>query len=142
MAVKVVLALNTQKNHVLRCLCHIKEKKCMPFSEEHKAKLSKANKGKPSHNKGKTLSKETRAKMSASQIGEKNHLYGKHLSDEHKAKISVACKGKNKGKPSPFKGKHHSEETKAKMSASRKATWAKKKAEKNLDEKNLENQND
>ena len=48
--------------------------------------------------------------------GNKNML-GKHLSEEAKKKLSESLKGKNKGKPSPWKGKHHSPEAKRKMSA-------------------------
>ena len=69
------------------------------LSEETKAKISAARKGK----KGKPHSEESKAKISAANKGKK----GKPLSEEHKAKISAA----NKGKPL-------SEETKAKLSAS------------------------
>lgn len=64
------------------------------FSEEHKAKLSAALKGKTSPNKGKTFS------------------------EEHRAKLSAARKGKpspNKGKPAWNKGRSPSPETRAKM---------------------------
>ena len=86
-----------------------------PMSEEHKTKISSANKGKSkgpqseehkaklsTANKGKSTSKQSRAKMSAAKIGIPK-------SEEHKAKISSANKGKST-----------SEETKAKISASKK----------------------
>jgi len=76
-----------------------------PLSEEHKNKLSKANKGKhPSEesnkkrsesNKGKLRSKETKQKMR------------KPKSEEHKKKMSEVAKGRT-----------HTEETKKKMSKS------------------------
>ena len=72
-------------------------------SEETKAKMSAAKKGKPSPTKGKSHSEETKAKMSAANKG-------KSPSDETKAKISAA----KKGKPSHKKGKPQSEEHKAK----------------------------
>ena len=68
-------------------------------SDEHKAKLSAALKGK----KRNPLSDETRAKLSAAK-------QGKPRSDETKAKISAALKGKT-----------CSDETKAKMSAAKKS---------------------
>jgi retron-type reverse transcriptase len=71
-------------------------------SEEHRAKISAANKGKKPWNKDKKLSDDTKAKISAAQIGKK-------LSDDTKAKLSAAQKG--------YK---HSEEAKAKMSAAKK----------------------
>jgi len=95
------------------------------LSEETKAKMSAARKGRP----GKPQSEETKAKKSAA-------LKGRPRSDETKAKISEASKGRThseetkakigaarKGRP----GKTRSEETKAKMSAARKAYLAKKK---------------
>ena len=73
-------------------------------SEEAKAKISRANKGK---NKGKSII---------------SPMKGKHHSEETKAKISKANKGKcyNKGKDNPMYGKHHSEEIKAKISRANK----------------------
>jgi hypothetical protein len=112
-------------------------------SEDHRARISEANKGEKSHMWGKSLSDETRAKLSEAQKGEKSHMWGKSLSDETRAKISEAHNGKTlsdetraklseskKGKfPSdesrakmsePQKGRTHSDETKAKMSEARK----------------------
>lgn len=60
--------------------------------------LRRKHKGKPAHNKGKTVSIETRAKISANHKGNT----GKTHSDETRAKISAAMKGKiphNKGIP-------------------------------------------
>lgn len=81
-----------------------------PKSEEHKRKISEAE-------KGRHLSEEWKRKISEANKG-------KHLSEEHKRKLSEAHKGKpawNKGTyESGMKGKHHSEETKRKMSEARK----------------------
>ena len=78
------------------------------FSEEHKRKLSEAN-------KGKTHSEKTRRKMSEARkgkyCGKNNPNYGKHHSKETKKKLSEALKGKN----SPNYGKHRSAETKKKI---------------------------
>jgi hypothetical protein len=70
------------------------------FSEETKRKLSDANKGQVPWNKGKTgvYTEETKKKMSDANKG-------KNLSEEHKKKISESLKGKK-----------FSEETKKKMS--------------------------
>ena len=66
-----------------------------PHNEEHRAKISAAN-------KGKTHNEETRAKMSASRKG-------RTFTEEHRAKMSASNKGKT-----------HSPETRAKMSAANK----------------------
>jgi hypothetical protein len=86
------------------------------------------------------LSRETRAKMSAAQKGRPSHHLGKHHSEAAKAKMRAAKKGHSvsletrakmraarKGKPSPYLGKHHSEEAKAKMRASQRLRWQKRK---------------
>ena len=88
------------------------------LSEEHKKKISDANKGKKRSeeqkkqisdvHKGKKLSEDTRRKMSKARKGEKNHFYGKHHSEEAKKKMGEANKIARKGK-------NHSEETKEKM---------------------------
>jgi group I intron endonuclease len=89
---------------------------CIGFShsEQTKEKISAANKGHPSWNKGKTLSDEhkrklseshknpsveTRNKMSASHKGQ---MTGKHHTLETKRKISESHKGKSSG----VKGRH------------------------------------
>ncbi len=90
-----------------------------PLSPEARAKISAANKGKPSPNKGKVASLETRGKISAKLQGNTNRLGSKH-SVESRAKISVAMKGR----PSPkkgMKGKPVSAITRAKISATKKA---------------------
>ena len=83
-------------------------------SEESKAKISAAKKGKT---RG-PMSEEQKAKMSAAQKGKK-------MSEESKAKLSASRKGKTQGPMSEEqkakmsaaqKGKRHSEESKAKMS--------------------------
>ena len=94
-------------------------KKRAPFSDEWRANLSKASRGKPRPwQVGKKHSEEERRKMSLANKG-------KTLSAEHKAKIAAARKG--------F---HPSEETCRKMSASRMGRiitpeWAKKISEAN-----------
>ena len=75
------------------------------LSDEHKKKLSEANKGQIPWNKSKTLSEEHKNKLSEANKGHE-------VSDETKMKISEAHKGKN----NHMYGKHHSEETKKKMS--------------------------
>jgi group I intron endonuclease len=72
------------------------------MSEESKAKISKAM-------KGRKLSEETKRK-----VGEANSkaLKGRHVADDVKKKISEHTKGKN----NPFYGKHHTEESKKKIS--------------------------
>lgn len=84
-------------------------------SEETKLKISKANKGRVSHRKGKTLSEEHRRK-----IGEANKAsqLGKKLTEKTKRKISE--NNARKGKPGTMKGRKHSEETKRKMSETHK----------------------
>lgn len=100
------------------------------LSEESKAKISKANKGKPCGKRGaghylfgKHMSPEHLARREASRKAsyrKENHpLYGKHLSVEARAKISMA----NKGEKNSFYGKYHTEETKRKMSEARKGKY-------------------
>lgn len=101
---------------------HMKGKKCGPFSEDHKKKLSDAH-------KGMTLSEETKRKLSETMKGSKHPMFGKHCSEETKKKISEALKGQtlseetkrkmsetHKGKNNPMYGQKHSEESKRKMS--------------------------
>ena len=57
-------------------------------SAETKRKISEAQKGKTTWNKGKHHSYETRKKISEAQKGEKHWFYGKHHSEETKKKIS------------------------------------------------------
>jgi hypothetical protein len=93
------------------------------FSEESKAGMSAARKGKPAHNKGKSPSKETRTKMSKSKKGKNNPNYGKSPSKETKKKMSEAQLGEKNhryGKKSPNYGKSLPKETRTKMSESKK----------------------
>ena len=97
------------------------------FSENHRKKISEANKN-PSEeirrkqseaNKGKTVSEETRRKLSEAQSkykGETHQCYGKTFSEESRRKMSEAHKGQI-----PWnKGKTLSEENKKKLSEVRK----------------------
>ena len=100
--------------------------------EETRRKMSEAKKGKPPHNKGKSISVEQKAKLSEA-------LKGKPLSEETRAKMSEAQKGKTlseehrqkmseakKGKSPHNKGKPMSVEQKTKLSETLKAYWARK----------------
>jgi len=93
-----------------------------PFSEEHKAKISKATKGRVAWSKGKHLTLEHRLKIG---IGNK----GKKVSRDTRLKLSQNQKAKWQdtnyrtkqhfsriGLTSGMKGKHHSKETKLKIS--------------------------
>lgn len=86
----------THKEHTK---LHHKGKKCKPFSEEHKRKISEAN-------KGHTTSDETKRKLSEA-------MKGRTFSDEWKKKISETKKGKK-----------HSNETKRKLSEAKKCISA------------------
>lgn len=68
----------------------IEAKKCV--SEGTRKKISEANRGKPSHRKGKCLSMETRKRMSEALIGN-THLKGHNHSEESKKKISQSLTG-------------------------------------------------
>ena len=75
-------------------------------------KISKANKGKPAHNKGKTLSDETKQKISdrtklAMSIMDKSYL----LNEEYRKKLSDNSKRLQKEKKIGMHGKKHSEKT-------------------------------
>jgi len=100
-------------------------------SEEHKAKISAAMKGRPGTMTGKHHSEETKAKISAIRTGKHRSeetkakvsaaRIGKCLSEEIKAKMSASKMGHPgywKGRSGPWTGKHRSEETKAKISES------------------------
>lgn len=118
-------------------------------------KISKANKGKPSPNKGKTLSEETKKKVSEgtkrgmasldmsyrsnidyrSKISEnckrlqqegKIGMSGKSHSAKTKEKMSAAQSGSN----NPMHNKTHDAETKRKISEASKLMWAKRRMEK------------
>lgn len=95
------------------------------MSEESRARMSLAKKGKPSNRKGIPLTEEHKAKIAASKKGKTPYNKGKHLSEEQKAVLSAA----NKGEKNPNYGKHRSPETIARIIESNKRTWAKKKLE-------------
>ena len=59
-----------------------------------KAKMSKANSGKPSPNKGKTHTDVTKAKMREVKLGKPGPNLGKTFTDQTKAKMSKAHLGK------------------------------------------------
>jgi len=86
------------------------------LTEEHKAKISVANTGKPSAIKGKKRSEKTRAKMKASAQGRIPVFVGKEISEETRDKIRKSRTGKKM-----------SEESKAKLSAALtgKTSWNK-----------------
>ena len=127
------------------------EEKRLTISE----KLSKANKGKPSPNKGKTLSEETKKKVSEGtkrgmayldksyrwnedyrkKISENNKrlqkegkigMAGKSHSTKTKEKMSVSQSGSN----NPMHNKTHDAEAKRKISEASKLMWAKRRMEK------------
>lgn len=127
------------------------EEKRLTISE----KLSKANKGKPSPNKGKTLSKETKKKVSEGtkrgmasldksyrwnedyrnkisknskrlQKEGKIGMSGKSHSVITKEKMSAAQSGSN----NPMHNKTHDAEAKRKISEASKSMWAKRRMEK------------
>lgn len=68
------------------------------LSDSHKENISNALKGKyvgeKNHNYGKHFSEEHKRKISEAQKGEKNHMYGKHLPEETRKKMSEAQKRK------------------------------------------------
>ena len=88
-------------------LCH----KCACNTEEHKTKISKAN-------KGRKHSQESITKMSENQMGKNNSFYGKRHSPETIAKMSEDRTGDNH--PKGMLGKKHSPTTRKKLSLSRK----------------------
>lgn len=114
-------------------------------SAETRAKISAANKGRPAPNKGKPCSEDTRRKISEANKGKPaynkgkpspnkgkpSHRKGKKLPKETCDKMSAA----RMGAKNPNYGKHrkHTEDTKAKIGESLRAYWAKKRAEKNLE---------
>ena len=98
----VTMADPFQRNIVGKCLKLIKVKK---ISEEHRRKISEAQKGKKPNNYGKSPSEETRRKMSEVQKGEKNHMYGRT------------------GEKHPNYGKTHSDETRRKISEARRSPY-------------------
>jgi hypothetical protein len=94
-------------------------------TEETRKKISLANKGQISPNKGKKASAELRAKMSAAHKGLPIHN-GWTLTEETRKKMSEA----KLGKPAPNKGKTFppkSQELRDKIREGMKATWARKK---------------
>lgn len=96
------------------------------FSEEHKRKISEANKGQVPWLKGKHMSDESRRKMSEVKKGDRNPMYGKHLSEETRKKLSEVHKGHSTSEETKRKigeaNKGHivSSETKRKISEAKK----------------------
>lgn len=74
-------------------------------TEETRARIGAASKGRPSPNKGRHLTEEQKTILRIANLG-------KHLTEETKAKISAGNKGK-----------HLTEETKAKIRTSDKEAW-------------------
>ena len=83
------------------------------FSLEHCKKLSESHAGVNNPNYGKTPSEETRIKLS-------NSNKGKTRSEETCKKISEVNKGRHMGKDNHFYGKHHNQEAKQKISMANK----------------------
>lgn len=81
------------------------------FSEEVRAKLSRAHKGRIPPNKGIPMSDEQKQKLSEALSGEKNPWFGRKHSEKTKEKMRKAAMGKN----NPFFGKTHSDEVKQEM---------------------------
>ena len=65
------------------------------LSEEHKKKISDAQKGNKNHNYGKTAPEETRKRMSDAHKGENNHNYGKKWWNDGcgNRKMMIECPG-------------------------------------------------
>lgn len=102
---------------------------CGYLSEEHKKKISEANKGRIPWNKGKHWSEETKRIISEKTKGRPSSMKCKHHSEETKRKIAESSKGKRlteeakrkisestKGRLVWNKGKRNSEETRHKIS--------------------------
>ena len=114
-------------------------RKCAPFTEEHKANISKAksgeknpNFGKPAWNRGIPCTEEAKAKIreklrgrkrpeqSDKMKGENNPNFGKPMSEETKAKLRAkALERDMSGERNPNYGKHHTEEAKEKIRQAR-----------------------
>ena len=84
-------------------------------SEESRQRMSAAHKGKPSLKKGVPLSEEHKIKISIANKGKLCPMAGKNHTPETRRKMSEA----KKGRPSPRKGIVMSDEQKAKISASK-----------------------
>lgn len=116
------------------------------FTNEHKTKLSNANKGKKRSvstcqkigisKKGQIFSDTHRAKLSIASKGKNNHNYGKKHSQETRQKISNANKGSKlldstrlkisealRGEKNPFYGRTHTKKSREKISEKRKYCW-------------------
>lgn len=68
------------------------------FSEERRLKISKANKGRPAHNKGIRMTEEQKNKLSLARKGKPSPHKGKHVSEEIRIKnkeIQTKLFGKN-----------------------------------------------
>jgi len=66
-----------------------------PLTKEHRIKLSKSHKGKPSPNKGKTFSEEAKRNMSLAHKGKPNPNKGKTFSEDVKHNMSLSHEGKH-----------------------------------------------
>jgi hypothetical protein len=85
-----------------------------PKSDEHKQKLSAAQKGKPKVN-SKNKTPEYRELMSKLKSGENNAMYGKHHSEETKAKIGALMSERIKGDNNPMRKVEWTEERREHM---------------------------
>lgn len=96
------------------------------LSEEHKRKISEANKGHTAWNKGIPCSEEAKKKISEANKGNLPWNTGKHHSEETRKKMSETRKGKHqseetrKKKSEAMKGKPKSEDHKKKLSERKK----------------------
>lgn len=91
-------------------------RKGVPLTEEHKAKISAANKGQIPWSKGRKMPTAAVEKIRAANLGNTNFKGRKH-SDETKDRMRIAAKARG---PSPLRGRKRSAETIAKMSAAQK----------------------
>ncbi|MBQ7493870.1 MAG: GIY-YIG nuclease family protein [Selenomonadaceae bacterium] len=132
-------------------------KKRAPFTDEHKANLSKSrtgeknpNYGKPARNRGVPCPEEAKSKIrkkltgrkrpdqSERMKGENNPNFGKPMPEETKAKLREKALTRDvSSENNPMYGKHHTEEAIAKIRAKALARYAAKRAAKAVAEENL-----
>lgn len=99
------------------------------MSDETKAKISNAKKGKISPKRGITSTQETKLKISTTRInnklakGENNPMFGKKHKDISKIKMSQNRKGKGLAESNGMFGKTHTDEVKQSLREKNLKTW-------------------
>lgn len=114
-----VVGMKRTAEHQEKIAAKLRGRKRGRMSDEQRAKISAAKKGKKHDWKHPPHSAETREKIAAARRGKPGAMRGVPKSAEHKRKISETVSRVIRGEGNPFYGKRHSDETKKKQRAAK-----------------------